>query len=65
MSSESNIRVVVRFRPQNKREIKEGGIVSSEFGADGLTVSLDSKENSGSCIPVDFLLLTIPLKSYL
>jgi len=37
----NNIRVVCRFRPQNAREIKEGGVNCVKIHEDGQTVSLE------------------------
>ncbi|KAJ3224587.1 hypothetical protein HK099_008196 [Clydaea vesicula] len=44
----NNIKVVCRFRPQNKREIAEGGVPITLFNDDMDTVKLDSKEFPGS-----------------
>lgn len=38
--SGNNIKVVCRFRPQNKLEIKEGGVPIVEISEDGTGVSL-------------------------
>jgi len=37
----NNIRVVCRFRPQNARELKEGGVNCVKIHEDGQTVSLE------------------------
>jgi kinesin family protein 5 len=44
----NNIRVVCRFRPQNAREIKEGGVNCVKIHEDGQTVSLESKDYPGT-----------------
>lgn len=38
--SGNNIKVVCRFRPQNKMEIREGGVPIIEISEDGTGVSL-------------------------
>lgn len=38
--SGNNIKVVCRFRPQNKLEIREGGVPIIEISEDGTGVSL-------------------------
>ncbi|KAJ3324447.1 hypothetical protein HDV06_006858 [Boothiomyces sp. JEL0866] len=45
---DTNIRVVCRFRPQNKREIAEGGVHIVEFDDDMTAVKCDSKEAVGN-----------------
>ncbi|KAI8899069.1 P-loop containing nucleoside triphosphate hydrolase protein [Globomyces pollinis-pini] len=45
---DTNIRVVCRFRPQNKREINEGGIYSVEFDDEMTSVKSNSKEATGN-----------------
>lgn len=39
--SGNNIKVVCRFRPQNKREIAEGGVIIVDVDDDGQNVRLD------------------------
>ncbi|KAL7751649.1 hypothetical protein RI367_003115 [Sorochytrium milnesiophthora] len=46
--SGNNIKVVCRFRPQNKREIAEGGVPIIDVDAAGESVQLDGKEFNGS-----------------
>ncbi|KAJ3092491.1 hypothetical protein HK102_006685 [Quaeritorhiza haematococci] len=46
--AESNIRVVARFRPQNSREIKEGGVPIVNFDDGMTTVRFESKEYPGT-----------------
>lgn len=41
--SGNNIKVVCRFRPQNKLEIKEGGVPIIEISEDGTGVTLKVK----------------------
>lgn len=48
MSEGNNIRVVCRYRPQNKREIEEGGKYSTIVDEDGTTCRIDSKDYPGS-----------------
>ncbi|KAI9296806.1 kinesin heavy chain [Neoconidiobolus thromboides FSU 785] len=43
----NNIRVLCRFRPQNKREIEAGGQPCIKFSEDMTTVQVDSKEYPG------------------
>ncbi|KAI9187663.1 hypothetical protein H9P43_002054 [Blastocladiella emersonii ATCC 22665] len=43
-----NIKVVLRFRPQNKREIAEGGVPIVSFDDSGETVNLDGAEFKGA-----------------
>jgi len=43
----SNVRVVCRFRPQNSREIAEGGKEIIQVSDDRMTVSLKSALNVG------------------
>ena len=45
-AQESNIRVMCRFRPQNSRELKEGGEIVVDF-PDPATVNVLSKEYPG------------------
>ncbi|KAI9209831.1 P-loop containing nucleoside triphosphate hydrolase protein [Polychytrium aggregatum] len=47
-SAGNNIRVVCRFRPQNSREIKEGGVHIVSFSEDMTTVNVESKEYPGT-----------------
>ncbi|KAI8983999.1 kinesin heavy chain [Mycotypha africana] len=42
--SGNNIKVVCRFRPQNKLEIKEGGVPIIELSEDGTGISLKGKD---------------------
>ncbi|CAO3691397.1 unnamed protein product [Rhizopus stolonifer] len=44
--SGNNIKVVCRFRPQNKLEIKEGGVPIIEISEDGTGVTLKGKDTS-------------------
>ncbi|CAG8457193.1 6083_t:CDS:10 [Paraglomus brasilianum] len=44
----NNIRVVCRFRPQNKREIAEGGVPIIKFDDDGETCRMQGKEFQGN-----------------
>jgi len=44
----NNIRVVCRFRPQNKREIAEGGVPIIQFDEDGETCRMQGKEFQGN-----------------
>eukprot|EP00842_Homolaphlyctis_polyrhiza_P005530 jgi/Hompol1/5979/HPOL_004788-RA len=46
--ADTNIRVVCRFRPQNKREIAEGGVHIVNFDDDYTSVKCDSKEYPGT-----------------
>ncbi|KAL1922388.1 uncharacterized protein VTP21DRAFT_9927 [Calcarisporiella thermophila] len=46
--SGNNIKVVCRFRPQNQREIKEGGVPIINIDEDHTTVKVESKEYPGS-----------------
>ncbi|ORZ30468.1 kinesin heavy chain [Catenaria anguillulae PL171] len=48
MASSGNIRVVLRFRPQNKREIAEGGVPIVSFDETGESVRMDGQEFQGS-----------------
>ncbi|KAJ3276220.1 hypothetical protein HDV01_005668 [Terramyces sp. JEL0728] len=45
---DTNIRVVCRFRPQNKREIAEGGVHIVGFDEEMTAVKCDSKEAAGN-----------------
>lgn len=45
--SGNNIRVIARFRPQNKREIEEGGQPCITFSEDNTTLKIDSKDYPG------------------
>jgi transposase len=49
--SGNNIKVVCRFRPQNKLEIREGGYPIIEISEDGTGVSL--KVTTGYQVPED------------
>lgn len=42
--SGNNIKVVCRFRPQNKLEIKEGGVPIIDIDEDGTQVTLKVKK---------------------
>ncbi|KAJ3357929.1 hypothetical protein GGF32_000819 [Allomyces javanicus] len=44
----NSITVVLRFRPQNKREIAEGGVPIIDVDSNGETVHIDGKEFKGS-----------------
>ncbi|KAI7865229.1 kinesin heavy chain [Mucor mucedo] len=44
--SGNNIKVVCRFRPQNKMEIREGGVPIIEISEDGTGVSLKGKDTN-------------------
>ncbi|KAI8890114.1 P-loop containing nucleoside triphosphate hydrolase protein [Backusella circina FSU 941] len=44
--SGNNIKVVCRFRPQNKLEIKEGGVPIIEISEDGTGIGLKGKEKN-------------------
>ncbi|OBZ83544.1 Kinesin heavy chain [Choanephora cucurbitarum] len=44
--SGNNIKVVCRFRPQNKLEIKEGGVPIIEISEDGTGVSVKGKDSN-------------------
>ncbi|KAI8920569.1 P-loop containing nucleoside triphosphate hydrolase protein [Entophlyctis helioformis] len=48
MAETSNIRVVCRFRPQNSRELAEGGVPIVSFDDDMTSVKCDSKEYGGT-----------------
>ncbi|KAL3900730.1 MAG: hypothetical protein SGCHY_001139 [Lobulomycetales sp.] len=47
-SETNNIKVICRFRPQNKREIEEGGQVFTDFDPEFTSVYSKSKEYPGS-----------------
>ncbi|KAI8375922.1 kinesin heavy chain [Radiomyces spectabilis] len=46
--SGNNIKVVCRFRPQNKLEIREGGVPIIDIPDDGTSVTLQGKEAQGT-----------------
>ncbi|CAG8478649.1 12922_t:CDS:2, partial [Acaulospora morrowiae] len=48
MSAGNNIKVVCRFRPQNSREIKEGGVPIIEYDDNGDTCHMEGKEFQGN-----------------
>ena len=48
--SGNNIKVVCRFRPQNKLEIKEGGYPIIEISEDGTGVTLKVKKKKTSVL---------------
>ncbi|GES86895.1 kinesin heavy chain [Rhizophagus clarus] len=47
-SNRNNIRVVCRFRPQNSREIREGGVPIISYDENGETVRMEGKEFQGN-----------------
>ncbi|KAJ1508513.1 hypothetical protein HMI56_007253 [Coelomomyces lativittatus] len=48
MASTSNIKVVCRFRPQNKREMTESGVDIIRYDENGETVFIEGKEFTGN-----------------
>ncbi|CAG8439614.1 7902_t:CDS:10 [Acaulospora colombiana] len=48
MSAGNNIKVVCRFRPQNSREIKEGGVPIIQYDDNGDTCHMEGKEFQGN-----------------
>ncbi|CAJ0887108.1 7883_t:CDS:2 [Entrophospora sp. SA101] len=46
--NKNNIRVVCRFRPQNSREIREGGVPIISYDDNGETCRMEGKEFQGN-----------------
>jgi kinesin family protein 5 len=55
MASDNNIKVLCRFRPQNKRELAEGGEIFTEFDKEFTSVYSKSKDYPGNCKLIDYL----------